>query len=44
MNKYFFSILLVFALTGCASMPNYVKNILSDPRNEELVYKTDKDY
>tara|TARA_Y200000002_G_scaffold128976_1_gene106269 strand:+ start:1009 stop:2097 length:1089 start_codon:yes stop_codon:yes gene_type:complete len=44
MNKYFFSFLLVFALTGCASMPNYVKNILSDPRNEELVYKTDKDY
>ena len=44
MNKYFFSFLLVFVLTGCAGMSDYVKNILSDPRSEKLVYKTDEDY
>ncbi len=44
MNKYFFSFLLVFALTGCAGMSDYVKNVISDPRNEKLVYKTDEDY
>ena len=44
MNKYFFSLLLVFALTGCAGMSDYVKNVISDPRNEKLVYKTDEDY
>ena len=35
-----FSILL----TGCSGVSNYAKNILSDPRNEKLVYKTDEDY
>ena len=35
-----FSILL----TGCSGLSNYAKNILSDPRNEKLVYKTDEDY
>ena len=44
MNKYFFSLLIVFALTGCAGMSDYVKNVISDPRNEKLVYKTDEDY
>ena len=44
MNKYFFSLLIVFALKGCAGMPDYVKNVISDPRNEKLVYKTDEDY
>ena len=44
MNKYFFSFSLVFALTGCAGMSDYVKNVISDPRNEKLVYKTDEDY
>ena len=39
MNKYFFSLLLVFALTGCAGMSDYVKNVISDPRNEKLVYR-----
>ena len=36
--------MLLFALAGCAGMPDYVKNILSDPRNEKLVYKTNEDY
>jgi outer membrane protein assembly factor BamC len=31
-------------LTGCAGMSDYVKNVISDPRNEKLVYKTDEDY
>ena len=44
MNKHFFSLLIVFALTGWAGMPDYVKNVISDPRNEKLVYKTDEDY
>jgi hypothetical protein len=44
MNKYSFSFLLVFALTGCSGMSEYVKNVISDPRNEKLVYKTDEDY
>ena len=44
MNKYFYSFLLAFALTGCAGMSDYVKNVISDPRNEKLVYKTDEDY
>ena len=44
MNKYFFSFLLVLTLTGCAGMSDYVKNVISDPRNEKLVYKTDEDY
>ncbi len=43
MNKYF-SCILIFILNGCAGMPDYVKDIISDPRNEKLVYKTDEDY
>ncbi|MDC0985382.1 outer membrane protein assembly factor BamC [Gammaproteobacteria bacterium] len=44
MNKYFASFLLLFTLSGCAGMSDYVKNVISDPRNEKLVYKTDEDY
>ncbi len=43
MNKYF-SCILIFILNGCAGMSDYVKDIISDPRNEKLVYKTDEDY
>lgn len=31
-------------ITSCSGMTDYAKNILSDPRNEKLVYKTDEDY
>ncbi len=31
-------------LSGCSSFSDYAKNVLSDPRNEKLVYKTDEDY
>ena len=31
-------------MTGCSNMTDYAKNILSDPRNEKLVYKTNEDY
>jgi outer membrane protein assembly factor BamC len=45
MNKHFFiSFLLLLTLSGCSGMTDYVKNIISDPRNEKLVYKTDEDY
>ena len=44
MNKYFYNFLLAFTLVGCAGMSDYVKNVISDPRNEKLVYKTDEDY
>ena len=44
MSKYFISFLLLFSLSGCSGMTDYVKNIISDPRNEKLVYKTDEDY
>ena len=44
MNKYFISFLILFTLNGCSGMTNYVKNIISDPRNEKLVYKTGEDY
>ena len=44
MNKYFLSFILVFALTGCSGISDYAKNIISDPRNEKLVYKTNEDY
>ena len=36
--------LFLILLTGCSGLSNYAKNILSDPRNEKLVYKTDEDY
>tara|TARA_B100000497_G_scaffold66200_1_gene74831 strand:+ start:102 stop:1193 length:1092 start_codon:yes stop_codon:yes gene_type:complete len=45
MSKHFFiSFLLILTLSGCSSMTDYAKNIISDPRNEKLVYKTDEDY
>lgn len=44
MSKLFISFLLLFSLSGCSGMTDYVKNIISDPRNEKLVYKTDEDY
>jgi hypothetical protein len=44
MSKHFISFLLLFILSGCSGMTDYVKNIISDPRNEKLVYKTDEDY
>ena len=44
MSKHFTSFLLLFSLSGCSGMTDYVKNIISDPRNEKLVYKTDEDY
>lgn len=44
MSKHFISFLLLFSLSGCSGMTDYVKNIISDPRNEKLVYKTDEDY
>lgn len=42
-NIYVF-IFATFLITGCSSMTDYAKNILSDPRNEKLVYKTNEDY
>ena len=44
MSKHFISFLLLFSLSGCSGMTDYVKKIISDPRNEKLVYKTDEDY
>jgi outer membrane protein assembly factor BamC len=44
MSKHFISFLLLLTLSGCSGMTDYVKNIISDPRNEKLVYKTDEDY
>ena len=44
MNKHFINFLLLLTLSGCSGMTDYVKNIISDPRNEKLVYKTDEDY
>ena len=44
MSKNFISFLLLLTLSGCSGMADYVKNIISDPRNEKLVYKTDEDY
>ena len=44
MNKIVTVTLFSILLTGCSGLNNYAKNILSDPRNEQLVYKTDKDY
>ena len=44
MNKYNINFLLIFTLSSCSSMTDYVKNVISDPRNEKLIYKTDEDY
>jgi PBP1b-binding outer membrane lipoprotein LpoB len=43
MNKnIYFIVLIAFLMTSCSSMTDYAKNILSDPRNEKLVYKTNE--
>ncbi len=44
MNKFFIALFLIFTITSCSTMTEYAKNIISDPRNENLIYKTDKDY
>ena len=44
MNKIVIVTLFSILFTGCSGLNNYAKNILSDPRNEKLVYKTDEDY
>ena len=44
MNKITLVTLVLVLFTGCSSLNDYAKNILSDPRNEKLVYKTDEDY
>tara|TARA_A100001035_G_scaffold243726_1_gene210929 strand:+ start:550 stop:1761 length:1212 start_codon:yes stop_codon:yes gene_type:complete len=44
MNKIAIVTLFSTLFAGCSGLNNYAKNILSDPRNEQLVYKTDKDY
>ena len=44
MNKITIVTLFPILLTGCSGLSDYAKNILSDPRNEKLVYKTDEDY
>ena len=44
MNKLSITFCLLFITSSCTSMTDYAKNIISDPRNEDLVYKTDKDY
>ena len=44
MNKVVKVIFFSILFTGCSGLNNYAKNILSDPRNEKLVYKTDEDY
>ena len=44
MNKLTQIICLSLIISGCSGISDYAKNILSDPRNEKLVYKTDDDY
>ena len=44
MNKIYTHLCLLFLITSCSAVCDYAKNIISDPRNESLVYKTDKDY
>jgi len=45
MNKNIYVFILIsFLITGCSTMADYAKNIISDPRNEKLVYKTKEDY
>jgi outer membrane protein assembly factor BamC len=43
-NKFTQIICLSVIVSGCSGLSDYAKNILSDPRNEKLVYKTDDDY
>ena len=42
-KKITIATLFSILLTGCSGLSNYAKNILSDPRNEKLVYKTEDD-
>ena len=44
MNRIVIVTLFSILLSGCSGVTNYAKNILTDPRNEKLVYKTDEDY
>ena len=44
MNKILINISLLIYLSGCTGLSNYAKNIVSDARNEKLIYKTDEDY
>ena len=44
MNRTAIVILFSILISGCSGISNYAKNIISDPRNEKLVYKTDEDY
>ena len=45
MNKKIITVTLFsIFITGCSGLSDYAKNILSDPRNEKLVYKTEEDY
>jgi len=44
MNRIVQFLILSIIIAGCSSMSDYAKNILSDPRNEKLVYKTNEDY
>jgi len=45
MNKNIYVIVFIaFLIPSCSSMTDYAKNILSDPKNEKLVYKTNEDY
>ena len=44
MNRIIQFLILSIIISGCSSMSDYAKNILSDPRNEKLVYKTNEDY
>ena len=43
MSRIPFIVIMIF-ISGCSTVSDYAKNILSDPRNDQLVYKTDKDY
>lgn len=44
MNRVIYLLILSIVISSCSSMSDYAKNILSDPRNEKLVYKTNEDY
>ena len=44
MNKIAIVSLFSLVFAGCSGLNNYAKNIFSDTKNENLVYKTDKDY
>ena len=44
MNRTAIVTLFSILISGCSGISNYAKNIISDPRNEKLVYKTDEDY